>query len=66
MKFFIYERFFIDYIFVYIDYGFLILKRRNYMPAKDIYHDHVKEALEKDGWTITDDPYKLEYGKKYV
>jgi hypothetical protein len=27
------------------------------MPAKDIYHEEVKNALIKDGWTITDDPY---------
>ena len=27
--------------------------------AKDIYHRNVKEALEKDGWTITDDPLTL-------
>ncbi|MBA4182514.1 MAG: fatty-acid synthase, partial [Acidobacteria bacterium] len=26
------------------------------MPAKDIYHDTVKNALIKDGWTITHDP----------
>ena len=25
--------------------------------AKDIYHKLVKEALVKDGWAITDDPY---------
>jgi hypothetical protein len=25
------------------------------MPAKDIYHDAVKNALIKDGWTITAD-----------
>jgi XisH protein len=25
--------------------------------AKDIFHKHVREALEKDGWTITQDPY---------
>ncbi|MBH8562935.1 XisI protein [Nostoc sp. CENA67] len=25
------------------------------MPAKDIYHDAVKQALIKDGWTITMD-----------
>jgi XisH protein len=31
------------------------------MPAKDIYHDAVKNALIKDGWTITADPYPLEY-----
>ena len=34
------------------------------MPAKDIYHDAVKNALIKDGWTITDDPLILSIGKK--
>lgn len=34
------------------------------MPAKDIYHDTVRRALEKDGWTITDDPLRLVYGSK--
>ena len=27
--------------------------------AKDIFHNHVKEALKKDGWTITADPFLL-------
>lgn len=31
------------------------------MPAKDFYHDAVKVALIKDGWTITADPYRLVY-----
>ncbi|RUR72101.1 XisH family protein [Chlorogloeopsis fritschii PCC 9212] len=31
------------------------------MPAKDIYHDAVKQALIKDGWTITADPYPIKY-----
>jgi hypothetical protein len=26
------------------------------MAAKDLFHDAAKSALEKDGWTITDDP----------
>ena len=34
------------------------------MPAKDIYHDAAKNALIKDGWTITDDPFILSIGKK--
>jgi hypothetical protein len=25
--------------------------------AKDLFHNAVREALENDGWTITDDPY---------
>ncbi len=27
--------------------------------AKDFYHDNVRIALEKDGWKITDDPYRM-------
>jgi XisH protein len=34
------------------------------MPAKDLYHDTVKTALRKEGWTITDDPYLLHIGKR--
>jgi hypothetical protein len=34
------------------------------MAAKDIYHDDVRSALVKDGWTITDDPFRLRWGKK--
>ncbi|MBW4473706.1 MAG: XisH family protein [Stenomitos rutilans HA7619-LM2] len=29
------------------------------MPARDIYHDAVKNALIKDGWTITHDPLRI-------
>jgi XisH protein len=39
-------------------------KLRVNMPAKDLYHDNVKNALIKDGWTITDDLYRIKYGKK--
>lgn len=30
--------------------------------AKDIYHKTVRIALEKDGWTITNDPLTLKVG----
>jgi hypothetical protein len=30
--------------------------------AKDLFHDVVKSALIKDGWTITDDPLFLKVG----
>lgn len=36
------------------------------MPAKDIYHDVVKQALIKDGWTITDDPLRLRWTKRNI
>ncbi len=29
--------------------------------AKDVYHEIVKRALEKDGWRITHDPFVLKY-----
>ena len=29
--------------------------------AKDLYHENVKNALIKDGWTITHDPFVLKY-----
>jgi hypothetical protein len=34
--------------------------------AKDIYHDTVRIALEKDGWTITQDPLRLTIGGRGV
>ncbi len=34
------------------------------MPAKDIYHNTVRTALEKDGWTRTNDPLTLKIGKR--
>ncbi len=32
------------------------------MPKRDIYHDSVKQALVKDGWTITHDPFAIPFG----
>ncbi len=34
------------------------------MPAKDIYHNCVKNALIKEDWTITHDPLGLKWGRK--
>jgi XisH protein len=34
--------------------------------AKDIYHDTVKTALEKDSWTITDEFFRLAIGSRSV
>lgn len=36
------------------------------MPALDIYHDNFKNALIKEGWIITHDPYTLTFGNKDV
>jgi hypothetical protein len=32
------------------------------MPAKDAFHELVRTALEKEGWTITHDPYHIDLG----
>jgi XisH protein len=34
------------------------------MAAKYLYHNTVRTALEKDGWTITNDPLTLEIGDR--
>jgi hypothetical protein len=31
------------------------------MPQYDLYHNTVKNALVKDGWVITDDPFVIEF-----
>ena len=36
------------------------------MPQKDESHQLVKEALIKDGWDITDDPYVISYGERFL
>ncbi|MBE9209633.1 XisH family protein [Nostoc sp. LEGE 06077] len=32
------------------------------MSAKDIFHEAVKQALQKEQWIITDDPLKFKFG----
>jgi hypothetical protein len=34
------------------------------MPARDHYHPIVCDAIAKDGWTITHDPYRLKLTRK--
>jgi hypothetical protein len=36
------------------------------MSAQDLYHDQVVRAQQKDGWTITNDPLTIPYGKTEV
>jgi XisH protein len=31
------------------------------MPARDFFHEVVRRALEKDGWTITADPLRFNF-----
>lgn len=32
------------------------------MPAKDIFHDNVKNALLKDAWSVTDEQFYIRSG----
>ena len=32
------------------------------MPVRDVYHTAVRNALVKDGWIITHDPYTFTFG----
>ena len=34
------------------------------MPALDLFHNAVRNALLKDGWTITHDTLHIKWGKK--
>lgn len=36
------------------------------MPAKDRYHDTVKRALIKDGWSVTAEQVRLTFGDRYL
>src|SRR5438552_5639553 len=34
------------------------------MPARDVFHGAVRNALVKAGWTITHDPLRLDFGQE--
>ncbi len=36
------------------------------MPSKDTIHNRVKQAIINDGWQITDDPYVISYGERFL
>ena len=36
------------------------------MPRRDAIHGLVKQALVKDGWQVTDDPYVISYGERFL
>jgi hypothetical protein len=39
---------------------------RSVMPVRDAIHDPVTQALIRDGWQITDDPYVISYGDRFL
>jgi hypothetical protein len=36
------------------------------VPPRDSIHDIVRQALIQDGWEITDDPYVIAYGERFL
>ncbi|MCC5639585.1 XisH family protein [Nostoc sp. CHAB 5844] len=36
------------------------------MPQRDTIYTLVKQAIIKDGWTITNDPYVISYGERFL
>ncbi|MCI0683145.1 MAG: XisH family protein [Gemmataceae bacterium] len=34
------------------------------MPARDTYHDAARNALVRDAWSITHDPFQMAWGEK--
>jgi hypothetical protein len=36
------------------------------VPVRDSIHEIVKTAVIKDGWEITDDPYTISYGERFL
>jgi XisH protein len=36
------------------------------MPVRDSIHDLIKTALIQDGWQITNDPYVISYGERFL
>lgn len=43
-----------------------LLCYNTHMARRDKIHDIVKDALIKDGWEITDDPYVIAYGERFL
>ncbi len=36
------------------------------MAPRDVTHPFIKQALIKEGWEITDDPYVISYGERFL
>lgn len=40
----------------------ICISEGNGMPARDIFHQLVRTALENEGWVVTHDPYHIDLG----
>jgi hypothetical protein len=36
------------------------------VPVRDSIHEVVKQAISNDGWEVTDDPYVISYGERFL
>jgi hypothetical protein len=36
------------------------------MPQRDAIHNIIRQALVNEGWEITDDPYVISYGERFL
>lgn len=36
------------------------------MPQRDAIHNIIRQALIKEGWNITNDPYVISYGERFL
>ena len=36
------------------------------MPQRDAIHNIIRQALIKEDWEITDDPYVISYGERFL
>jgi hypothetical protein len=43
-----------------------LLSDSDIMPRRDTTHHIIKQALVKEGWEITDDPYVISYGERFL
>jgi hypothetical protein len=46
--------------------GSIRLNFEKAMPQRDSIHYAVRQALVKDGWSITNDPYVISYGERFL
>jgi hypothetical protein len=44
----------------------LISSWKTLVPQRDSIHEIIKQALIRDGWEITDDPYVIDYGERFL
>jgi hypothetical protein len=52
--------------FVFLQKKHTFVSKIKYIMAKDIFHENVREALQKEGWKITSDLLRIDLDETYV